>query len=555
MSNYINKYSNQSAYDADTTKQYPNTSLVGTEIVFKMEGPFDGIIATFNVTSTSEATKLLDRTDNVSKVWIDGVEQTEVIGSYQFLTTGEHEVKYALIDPTTTGYQAFRSCKSLTSITIPDTVINIGSKAFNGCSGLTNITIPDSVTSIDSSAFKTCTGLTNITIPSSVTSIGDEVFYQCTGLTSIVVDSANTVYDSRNNCNAIINTSTNELVIGCKDTVIPNTVTSIGESAFENCTSLTSITIPNNVTSIGNKAFINCRGLTSIDIPNSVTSIGNYAFLGCSGLTSVTIGRGVTSIGNYAFSDCTGLTSITIPNSVTSIGESAFNRCSNLTSFTIQATTPPTLSVKVFDYTNNCPIYVPAESVEAYKTTGNWVTYADRIVEYTFDGIIATFNVTSTSEATKLLDTNDYITYQIIDGVQQSSVQMDYTFDTLGEHIVKYKLSGDRTSGNQFYGCQNMISAILPDSLTYLTDAFSNCQYLQNVIFGKDVTYMDGTLNNCSRLTSVTINATTPPTLGNNTFYNTNNCPIYVPAESVEAYKAASGWSRYASRIQAIPSE
>jgi hypothetical protein len=177
---------------------------------------------------------------------------------------------------------------SVVSAEIGKLCTSIGSFAFQGCSGLTSITIPNNVTNIDQYAFSGCTSLTSITIPDSVTSIGDNVFSRCSSLTNIVVDSANTVFDSRDNCNAIIKTSTNELVVGCKSTVIPNTVTSIGDSVFYGCTSLTSITIPDSVTSIGNSVFYGCTGLTSITIPNSVTSIGDNVFYNCSKLTSIT---------------------------------------------------------------------------------------------------------------------------------------------------------------------------------------------------------------------------------------------------------------------------
>ena len=161
---------------------------------------------------------------------------------------------------------------------------------------------------------------------------------------------------------------------------IPSGTRQIGSHAFSSCNSLTSVTIPNSVTEIGSSAFFDCSVLTSITIPNSVTYIENRAFSYCSGLTSVTIPNSVTEIGSNAFERCSSLKSITIPNSITSIGNMAFNKCTGLTSVTIQATTPPTLSNKnAFDNTNNCPIYVPAESVNAYKTATNWSSLASRI--------------------------------------------------------------------------------------------------------------------------------------------------------------------------------
>lgn len=132
-------------------------------------------------------------------------------------------------------------------------------------------------------------------------------------------------------------------------------------------------------TSIGSNTFQNCSDLKTINIPNSVTTIGQLAFSSCIGLPSITIPTSVTSIGNNAFTYCSSLTSITIPTSVTSIGNYVFNGCSSLTSITVEATTPPTLGINAFNGTNNCPIYVPAESVEAYKAATNWSTYADRI--------------------------------------------------------------------------------------------------------------------------------------------------------------------------------
>ena len=314
-------------------------------------------------------------------------------------------------------------------------ITSIGESAFLGCRGMTELTLPNSVTSIGDSAFSGCSGLTELILPNSVTSIGDSAFSGCSGLEKIAVESGNSCYDSRDNCNSIIDTETNTLIVGCKNSVIPNSVTSIGDFAFLGCRGLTELTLPNSVRSIGNCAFAYSSGLTELTLPNSLTEIGKYAFRGCSGLTELTLPNSVTSIGNYAFSDCGGLEKITvdrgnkrydswgncnsiietgtntlivgcknsvIPNSVTSIGYYAFYGCSGLTELTLPASVasigdgaficcsdlskitslaeiPPVCGSGVFDRVNktNCELIVPVISVTAYKQAEVWNEFSN----------------------------------------------------------------------------------------------------------------------------------------------------------------------------------
>jgi hypothetical protein len=205
---------------------------------------------------------------------------------------------------TTISREMFSYCSALTSVTIPASVTAIGNNAFYGCSSLPNVTIPNSVTSIAHRAFYGCSSLSGVAIPASVTAIGGEAFNYCSGMKSMEVDSANPKYDSRDDCNAIIETGRNMLIAGCQNTKIPTSVISIKEYAFLGCSSLVSMTIPSSVTTIGGYAFRECSGLTSVTIPPSVTSIGNGAFAFCTSLADVycyIIDPSSTALGNYAF--------------------------------------------------------------------------------------------------------------------------------------------------------------------------------------------------------------------------------------------------------------
>lgn len=245
---------------------------------------------------------------------------------------------------TTISQETCYGCANLKSVLISDKLTSIGQSAFRACfeletfkthnsgiSLLPTISLPESIEIIGERAFQACEPMVALKIPTNLTNIGAGAFSDCPNIESIVVESGNNTYDSRNNCNAIIHSATNELIAGCKNTIIPTDVTSIGESAFSSCYNMNSIELPQGLTNIGDYAFAYCQGLTSIDIPSNVKNIGDYAFAYCRGLTSIDIPHGVTKIGNYTFLYCQGLTSIDIPHSVTTIGMYAFKGCNSLT--------------------------------------------------------------------------------------------------------------------------------------------------------------------------------------------------------------------------------
>lgn len=446
---------------------------------------------------------------------------------------------------------AFKFCYNLTSVTIPTSVTYIGNAAFYYCNRLSSVTIPESVTHIGTNAFSHCDSLTSLTIPASVTNMGVNVFSNCSGLTSIEVSSDNTVYDSRNNCNAIIETASNTLIQGCKNTTIPNSVTVIGDFAFYNCIDLASVTIPGSVTSIGEYAFGGCTSLTSIIIPDGVTSIGNSAFYnvqhivyhgtatgspwgalslnevtdgdfvysdptkttliayvgaggdvvipstvttidreafrGNTSITSVTIPNGVTSIAFGSFSGCTGLTSITLPEGLTSIGVRAFSGCTGLTHIILPSGLT-SISSEVFSgCTNLSYIFFP-----------NGLT---SIGERAFSGCTGLSSITLPNSLTSI-------------GV--------CAFESCTS-LVSVILPNGLTSigGSCFAGCIGLTSIAIPDGVTLIANAaFSNCTGLTSITLPQGLTAIDGmAFWNCTSLTNVTLPSNLT-SIGESAFFN-----------------------------------
>ena len=233
------------------------------------------------------------------------------------------------------GTEAFRNCRSLTAINVPATLTSLPNSVFSGCSGINTLTLPATLTAIGNYCFYQCGAIASLTIPAATASIGTNAFAGCGGLNAISVDSANAVYDSRNNCQAVIETATDSLLVGCCHTTIPNSITKLDNYAFSGNTALSSISIPSSVTVIGTHVFDGCRSLTSVTVPDSVSTVGEYSFNGCTALASVALPAQLTVISKGLFCDCASLTALTVPASVSTIEQYAFEGCSSLTALSL----------------------------------------------------------------------------------------------------------------------------------------------------------------------------------------------------------------------------
>ena len=462
---------------------------------------------------------------------------------------------------TSIGYQAFGGCYSLTSVVIPDSVISIGNRAFQYCSGITSVVIGNSVTSIGTHAFFGCTELASVTIPSSVTSIGNYAFNLCESCESVYI----TDIEAWCNISFAALSPANPMHYGADlylngelvtDLIIPNTMTSIKDFAFDGCQSLTSVVIPDSVTSIGKSAFSGCSSLESVVIPDSVTSIGDrafydcsslasvyitdieswynisfyhyysnpmynganlylngelvtdinikntvfsikkYAFYGCKSLTSVVIPDSVASIGNGAFYGCSSLESVVIPDSVTSIDEGVFACCDSLTSVVI----PDSLTSIGKQAFSGCSSLESVVIPDSVTSIGDEAFYCCTSLE----------SVVIPDSVTSIGDRAFQYCYSL------TSVVIPDSVTSIGDEALRECTSltsiiipdSVTSIGNYaFWGCTSLTSVVIPDSVTRIGDsAFSCCFSLISVVIPDSVTRIgDSAFDNCYSLTSVVI--------------------------------------------------
>ncbi len=462
-------------------------------------------------------------------LYLNGVEVTDLVIPSSITTIRDYAFYYcqgltSVTIPssvTSIGNYAFFSCNGITSASIPNSIRTIGNYAFSNCQALTGaLTIPNSVTTIGNYAFSSCYALTSLSIGNSVTSIGDLAFYNCRGLTSMTVSSGNTVYDSREDCNAIIETASNKLLFGCKNTIIPNTVKTLGNRAFYGCTGLTSITIPENVTTVSDSVFWGCTGLINATIGNSVNTIGAQVFRNCSALTNVTIGSGATTIGDYSFYNCSALQAVTC-----------------------LATVPPTIQEYTFSPYPDM-LYVPMESVDAYNTALYWRSFGN------ISGIVPGYNTFVV----------DGIYYSSMNGntakvIANENVEGYYTGNVVIPSTVTYQgttFDVVAIDDNAFDGCYDLASVVIGENVTAIGEqAFQGCVGLTSVTIGSNVASIASkAFNYCNALTTVTCLGTVPPVMASSDCFSNvayNRAKLMVPRDYIEDYQATDYWYRFAT--------
>ncbi|MCL2813959.1 MAG: leucine-rich repeat protein [Oscillospiraceae bacterium] len=479
----------------------------------------------------------------------------EIIGASGRLTVVEIPSEINGTAVKSIGSRAFAdSYYTLTSVSMPDSILSVGNRAFENCYGLSDVKLSENITSISDYAFYCCSSLESIVIPESVTAIGAYAFNYCTSLTKIIIPESVTSIGERafEDCYYLVHVKLPENITfisdyafyGCvrlASITIPEGVKSIGSYAFADCYRLTEISMPESVTSIGNSAFRWCESITSVVIPDNVTSIGTYAFAYCDSLTSVVIPGGVRSIGTYAFAYCANLTEVTVLDGVTAVVANLFFNCGNLTEISVPASVTSIASsafsgcgsfiirtVKgsyAYQYAINNRIEVATETIVTYEIPGGKLYFDKEIGE--ISGYIGNLSVVEIPAE--------------IDGVAVVSIGSNAFYNCGGLTEISLPDSLIGIGEWAFYNCRNLTGIIIPEGVAFIgTYAFYYCTGLTSVTIPGSVTLIDSAaFYYCSSLTEVTIREGVE-TIDSYAFaYCGNLSEISIPASVTSIYSYA----------------
>lgn len=395
---------------------------------------------------------------------------------------------------TTIGESAFKG-STVTSVYMPESITSIGTSAFSGCENLESVTLPESLTTFGSHAFSSCKSLKAIKIPSVVTTIPDRCFSGCSSLESVT---------------------------------IPEGVTDIGGAAFSGC-NLKALTLPESLEKIGSSAFCSNSSLKSVNIPAKVKTIETQAFYGC-GLTDLVIPEGVQTIGGIAFYE-NPLQKLTLPSTVTSIGGNAFRYNNNLQLIICNAVTPPTLGENAFNIEITPSIKVPLASIAAYKQANGWKNFSNYYGgEVVADGI------------TYRIDENGATITAAEATLAEANIPSAVEFEGNQYPVIKI-------NDNVFADNTNLTAVTLPEGLVEIgTYAFKPCCNLESIIIPSSVNSIGiSAFSECKALKDVYCQAVNVPETHSSAFNNSpiENMTLYVPGESMNAYKTTAPWSGF----------
>lgn len=507
---------------------------------------------------------------------------------------------------------AFSNCSKLQSVYIPEKVTSIGASAFSRCSNLLSINIPRGVEEIGDYAFGQCSSLTSVTLPKTIRTLAGSAFAYCENLTSIRVDAGNPYYDSRDNCNAVMEKTTNKLVLGCSNTIIPQSTKSIGDSAFYGCYLKRTLVIPSKVTSIGNHAFCVCKNIEKIELPEGLKTIGNHAFSSINKLKTMIFPSTLTSIGDYAFKDCDNirsielpeglksigedsfysideLTTVILPSTLTSIGKYAFCACRNLASVEARMETPVNIENYTFSSRDIATLYVPQGCISNYRTANYWkyfnnivegpIPYRD-IIDFVDNDVrkicIERWDKNGDRELTKeeaaaVTDLGDAFEQNsplsIAEGLAEENLYHPQYFNELqyftgltsiGKDAFYYSDSLKSVTlppnvkiieNDAFYMCEKLQSINIPESVKTIYPAFQGCSNLKSIVIPQGVTYISGAFYGCG-LTTVVVKRTDPLPIDKWTFSNYADATLYVPKGCRSAYMEAETWKLFGNIVE-----